>query len=217
VLRLLRGALTQTGRLVGTALAVALAVTLVSGTFVLTDTIDAAFHTAATPSADGGADLVIRSTALFSATGNSLPEREPLPDSLVAKVAAVPGVKAAWAAIRGYAELIDTGGKAIAPKGLPTVGSGWAPDDALVSGRPPQGPGEVAIDAATAAQGGRRGGRHQGHLRPQDGPAGAGPGRQGRRHPGDGRARRQHRRPAVPDQLRATGPLRGGDVSASGP
>ena len=151
--RLLRGALAQGARLFGTALAVALAVTLVSGTFILTDTIDASFSRA---SADTGgtSDVVVRSTALFSAQANSLPEREPVPESLVARVAAIPGVKAAWTAIQGYAELVDTQGQAIAAKGLPTVGSGVTPDVTLASGRAPVGPDEVAIDAETARRNG---------------------------------------------------------------
>ena len=151
--RLLRGALAQGGRLFGTALAVALAVTLVSGTFILTDTIDASFSRA---SADTGgtSDVVIRSTALFAAQANSLPEREPVPESLVARVAAIPGVKAAWAAIQGYAELVDPQGQAIAAKGLPTVGSAFTPDVTLTAGRAPVGPDEVAIDAETARRAG---------------------------------------------------------------
>ena len=149
--RLLRGALAHSGRLVGTALAVALAVTLVSGTFILTDTIDSAFH-AASAGTSGGSDLVIRSTALFAAQATSLPEREPVPESLVAKIAAVPGVRAVWTAVAGYAELVDKQGRAIAPKGLPTVGGSWAPTDTLAAGKAPQGPDEVAIDAETARQ-----------------------------------------------------------------
>jgi putative ABC transport system permease protein len=151
--RLLRGALSQTGRLIGTVLAVALAVTLVSGTFVLTDTINAAFHQATAHPA-GSSDVVVRSTALFTAQANSLPEREPVPESLVASVAAVPGVQAVWGAIQGYAGLVDANGDAISPAGLPSVGSGWEPDDVLEAGRAPQGPGEVAIDAATAHRNG---------------------------------------------------------------
>jgi putative ABC transport system permease protein len=151
--RLLRGALTQGVRLFGTALAVALAVTLVSGTFILTDTIDAAFHHASAD-AGGSSDVVIRSTALFSAQANSLPEREPVPESLVAKILAIPGVKAAWAAIQGYAELVDKQGQAIQAKGLPTVGSGVTPDVTLAAGRAPAGPDEVAIDIETARKNG---------------------------------------------------------------
>ena len=151
--RLLRGALAQGVRLFGTALAVALAVTLVSGTFILTDTVDAAFHQASADTG-GSSDVVIRSTALFAAQANSLPEREPVPESLVEKIAAIPGVQAAWAAIQGYAELVDKEGDAIAAKGLPTVGSGVTPDVTLTAGRAPVGPEEVAIDAETARQNG---------------------------------------------------------------
>ncbi|MGI8809777.1 MAG: ABC transporter permease [Acidimicrobiales bacterium] len=151
--RLLRGALNQGARLFGTALAVALAVTLVSGTFILTDTIDASFHQASADTG-GSSDVVIRSTALFSAQANSLPEREPVPESLVARIAAIPGVKAAWTAIQGYAELIDKQGDAITAKGLPTVGSAATPDVTLASGRAPAGPNEVAIDIETARRNG---------------------------------------------------------------
>ena len=148
--QLLRGALAHTTRLLGTALAVALAVTLVSGTFILTDTIDSAFHGASAGTATSS-DLVIRSTALFAAQATSLPEREPVPESLVSEIAAVPGVRAVWTAVQGYAELVDKQGQAIAPRGLPTVGGSWAPTDTLVAGQAPA-PGEVAIDAETARQ-----------------------------------------------------------------
>jgi len=149
--RLLRGALSQGLRLIATALAVALAVTLVSGTFILTDTVDSAFHKASAGGASAS-DLVVRSTALFSAQANSLPEREPVPESLVEQIMAVPGVKAAWTAVQGYAELVDKQGKAIQAKGLPTVGSSVTPDVALAAGRAPSGPGEIAIDLETARQ-----------------------------------------------------------------
>jgi putative ABC transport system permease protein len=149
--RLLRGALSQGVRLFGTALAVALAVTLVSGTFILTDTVDSAFHKA---SADvgGTSDLIIRSTASFQSQANSLPERQPVPESLVEQILAIPGVKTAWTAIQGYAELLDKQGKAIQAKGMPTVGSSVSPDVSLASGRAPSGPDEIAIDLETARQ-----------------------------------------------------------------
>ena len=67
------GALAQGARLLGTALAVALAVTLVSGTFILTDTIDASFHQASAETG-GGSDVVVRSTALFAAQAARRPK-----------------------------------------------------------------------------------------------------------------------------------------------
>ena len=146
----MRGALAHTTRLLGTVLAVALAVTLVSGTFNLTDTVNHAFHKASADTADSS-DVIVRSTAQFAAQGTSLPERETVPESLVSQIAAIPGVRAVWTAVQGYAELVDKQGNAIAPKGLPTVGGSWAPTDTLVAGSAPQ-PGQVAIDIQTAKQ-----------------------------------------------------------------
>lgn len=139
--------MTHATRLIGTAFAVTLAVSLVSGTFMLTDTIGTAFRRAST-SSHPMSDIVVRATAGFTAQAASLPEREPLPESLMTKVAAVPGIGALWATVQGYAEMVDKAGKAIAPDGLPTVGSGWTPEDTLDGGRAPR-PGEVAIDLAT--------------------------------------------------------------------
>ena len=146
--RLVRAALTRTGRLIGIAMAVTLAVSLVSGTFILTDTIASAFQ-AATASSASTSDIVVRATAGFTAQANSLPEREPLPESLLATVAAVPGIQAMWATVQGYAAMVDKSGKVIAPDGLPTIGTSWAPGDIVDVGRAPRR-GEVAIDLTTA-------------------------------------------------------------------
>src|SRR5918911_5179359 len=116
--RLLKGALAHRMRLLHTALGVALAVGLVCGTFALADTIDAAFHKASTASPSGVA-VVVRSAAKFKAQATSLPERDPVPDSLVATVQSIPGVEAAWGEVWGYAEMVDKDGKAIAPNGSP--------------------------------------------------------------------------------------------------
>ncbi|MGH9225978.1 MAG: ABC transporter permease, partial [Acidimicrobiales bacterium] len=147
--RLLKGALAHKVRLIHTAVAVALAVTLVSGTFALSGTIDRAFHQAATAFPNGVA-VVVRSAAEFSPQASSLPEREPLPQSLLATVQAVPGVKEAWGTVWGYAQIVGKDGKAIAADGLPAIGSSWSPGDSLVAGRAPAGPGEVVIDEGTA-------------------------------------------------------------------
>jgi putative ABC transport system permease protein len=153
--RLLKGALAHKARLVHAALAVALAVSLVSGTFALSDTIDAAFRKASTASPAGVA-LVVRSSAKFSAQANSLPERDPVPDSLLAAVQAIPGVAGAWGSVWGFAEMVGKDGKAISPQGLPSIGTAWTPGDSLVAGRAPEGAGEVVIDEATARAHGLR-------------------------------------------------------------
>jgi putative ABC transport system permease protein len=147
--RLLKGALAHKMRLLHTALGVALAVALVCGTFALSDTIDVAFHRASTASPTGVA-VVVRSAAKFKAQATSLPERDPVPDSLIATVRAIPGVAAAWGSVWGYAEMVDEKGQAIVPNGSPAIGSSWTPDDVLVAGRPPSGADQVVIDEATA-------------------------------------------------------------------
>ncbi|HUQ63673.1 MAG TPA: FtsX-like permease family protein [Acidimicrobiales bacterium] len=135
------------------ALAVALAVGLVSGTFVLTDTIDAGFH-GATTAARGSVDVVVRSTSAFSGDASALPERDPVAAEVLPAVLFVPGVQMAWGNVWGWAQVVDRDGKAVPPKGMPTVGAAWGADQRIVSGRAPQGPGEVALDASTAgAQG----------------------------------------------------------------
>ncbi len=150
--RVLKGLLAHRSRLLRTAAAVALAVSLVSGTFVLTDTIDAAFDRASTSSAQ--IDVVVRASAQFTAQATTLPERETLPESLLDVIAAIPGVQKVWGQVMGFAGLVDKDGKAINPSGLPTVGTSFSPDDTLVAGRAPAGPGEVVIDDVTAAKDG---------------------------------------------------------------
>ncbi|HVF13510.1 MAG TPA: ABC transporter permease, partial [Acidimicrobiales bacterium] len=150
--RVLKGLLAQRSRLVRTASAVALAVSLVSGTFVLTDTIEAAFDQASSSAA--GIDVVVRATAQFNAQATTLPERETLPESLLDQIAAIPGVQKVWGQVVGFAELVDKEGNPISPSGLPTVGTAFSSADTLVSGRAPVGPGEVVIDDVTAAKDG---------------------------------------------------------------
>src|SRR3954471_3129449 len=87
----LRGLLGRKTRAILTALAIVLGVAMVSGTLVLTDTIDRAFHTIFT-STYSHTDLVVSGKKLvdYSASGNAT-----VPASLVAKVRALPDVQAA--------------------------------------------------------------------------------------------------------------------------
>ena len=143
-----RMVLAQRMRLVRTAAAVALAVSLVAGTFSLTDTIDSAFRRAT--SSSPGVDVVVRATTEFRSVGNALPERETVPETLVAAIRAVPGVASAWGEVTGYAELVGKDGQAISARGLPTLGTALSPDAEIVSGRAATGPDEIVIDTATA-------------------------------------------------------------------
>ena len=89
-------------RLVLTAVSVVLGIGFVSGTYVLTDTMNAAFEELFAQTS-GASDVVVRSASAFDSTaagpggGSGSDDREPLPESVLDDVAAVPGVAIAVA------------------------------------------------------------------------------------------------------------------------
>jgi len=151
----LRGLLAHKLRLALTALAIVLGVTFVSGTFVLTDTLNSTFSNLFT-SVYHKIDFEVRGVPqLGSGTGAT---RNPLPESLVATVRAVPGVAGAYGEVQGYAQFIAKDGKAITSTSG-TLGVDFDPDQQisslhLIAGGPPAGPDDVVMDAATAQAGG---------------------------------------------------------------
>ncbi|HVT19769.1 MAG TPA: FtsX-like permease family protein [Mycobacteriales bacterium] len=151
----LKGLLAHKLRLALTALAIVLGVTFISGTFVLTDTLHRTFANLI-GNIYGKVDLQVRGVAQFKDTGfGERAARNPVPESLLSKVRAVPGVDSAQGRVDGYAQFIAPDGTAIAPTGGGTRGISYDPDPRLtelhvVSGRPPSQPGDVAMDAGTA-------------------------------------------------------------------
>ena len=147
----LRGLLAHKLRLALTALAIMLGVTFISGTFVLTDTLNSTFSNLFT-SVYHKIDFQVRGVPqLGSGTGAT---RNPLPDSLIATVRGVPGVAGAYGEVEGYAQFIAPDGKAIASESG-TLGVDFDPDQQisslhLIAGRPPTTPDDVVMDAATA-------------------------------------------------------------------
>lgn len=138
-------------RLAMTLLAVVLGVGFVSGTFVLTDTMNAAFDNMFADTT-AGLDVIVRSESEFeSHLGGS---RQPIDDALIETVGGVEGVEAAAGSVGGYAQFVDKEGEAVTTGGAPTLGTSWydAPKGALVirDGRPPEGREEVVVDARTA-------------------------------------------------------------------
>jgi putative ABC transport system permease protein len=144
-------------RLLLTALSIVFGVGFVAGTYMLTDTMNAAF--------DGLFQQINQGTAVqvsgipqFSGgpgQGSGPGTTERVPATLVDPIRAVPGVRAAYGTISGYAQLIDKQGKAITPGGAPTLGTSWTPDPQMSSltlraGHAPTTSGEIAIDAGTA-------------------------------------------------------------------
>ena len=147
----LRGLLAHKLRLVLTALAIVLGVTFISGTFVLTDTLDNTFSALFT-SVYSKIDFQVRGVAQFG-SGQSA-TRNPLPDSLLPRVQAVPGVAAASGNVYGIrpvhraqwqADHVDRGHTRSRVQPQPADLQPAPP-----AGSPPTASDNVVMDAATA-------------------------------------------------------------------
>src|SRR5689334_19117890 len=135
---------------------------MVSGTYVLTDTIKSAFATVFTR-VYRNTDAVITAK---SAIGNESEEGEEhagaappsLPASLLGRVRQLPSVSQASGGISDRAQLVGHNGKVISRGGAPALAFSYQPGVerfnplALASGTWPSGPDEIDIDAATASK-----------------------------------------------------------------
>ena len=147
----LRGLLAHKLRLALTALAIVLGVTFISGTFVLTDTLNNTFSSLFT-SVYSKIDFQVRGVAQFG-SGESA-TRNPLPESVLARVESMPGVAGAYGQVEGYAQFVARDGKPV-PSTVGTIGLGWDSNPQisslhLVSGNPPTTSDDVVMDASTA-------------------------------------------------------------------
>jgi putative ABC transport system permease protein len=151
----LRGLLTRKLRTALTALAVVLGVSMVAGTYVLTDTINKSFNSLMA-SARVGASAVVSSKSLVQA--GSTADRPTVPASLLARVSSLPGVADAYGVVETEtARMIDSKGDPVGPSGPPALGFGRDPstigsDGAfkIVDGSWAKGPHEVAVDVLSA-------------------------------------------------------------------
>jgi putative ABC transport system permease protein len=135
-------------RLALTALAILLGVTFVSATYVLTDSVKRSFDTVFAQTLSQ-VDLVVQSS---SSLGDGTTTSR-IPESTVDQVGAVPGVRSAQGFLKTQsAQFVDRDGDTIGGGGPPTFGFSWIDGGPMVlrAGRAPTGPGEVAMDAATA-------------------------------------------------------------------
>lgn len=142
-------------RLALTALAIVLGVSLVTGTFIFTDTINRQFDTLFDEIFEG-IDVTVRAgQADFS--GSDVP----FDASIIDVVAAVDGVEVVAGGVGSLtSQVLDKNQEAIGGQGPPTLGFSWSGVASLSplqirqgNGRAPQGPGEVAIDVNTAKVG----------------------------------------------------------------
>jgi putative ABC transport system permease protein len=148
----LKGLLAHKLRLALTALAIVLGVTFIAGTFVLTDTLHNTFDTLF-GNIYQNIDFQVRGVAQFGSGGTAT--RNAVPESLLAKVQAAPGVEAADGSVTGYAQYIAPDGKAISTGGAPTLGLSFDPNQQiselrLVEGTRPTTPDDVVMDLGTA-------------------------------------------------------------------
>ncbi|HEX4678288.1 MAG TPA: FtsX-like permease family protein [Gaiellaceae bacterium] len=139
-----------------TAFAVVLGVAMVSGTLVLTSSIDNAFNYIFT-SVRQGSDAVITGKAAVNVTQGQGSFAPTVPVSLLDKVRTLPDVAQAEGSVNGTATLIGHNGKAIVIGGAPNLGFSIASGDSpfnplvLVSGSWPKS-GDVVIDHTTASK-----------------------------------------------------------------
>jgi putative ABC transport system permease protein len=158
----LQGLLARKLRTALTAIGVILGVALISGTYVLTDSITSAFDSIFTENYKN-TDAAITGKTAFDASQDGTVTAPPFSADLLQKVRDLPEVGAAGGAVSGEAQLIGKDGKAIVFGGAPNLGFSVDPalpqfnSLTLSSGSWP-GPGEVVIDTQTAQKKGFKAG-----------------------------------------------------------
>ncbi|MCC3773941.1 ABC transporter permease [Streptomyces sp. UNOB3_S3] len=147
----LRNLLAHKTRLMMTALAVLLGTAFVSGTLVFSDSVGGAYRDRLSKSLD---DVAVSVTAGGPSTDAK--DRSVLDDTMVKRIAALPGVASVRPSVSGMPMIADRNGD--------PVGGDWGSDGdnyvpgkdgkdsryPLVKGRGPAGEGEIALDTKTA-------------------------------------------------------------------
>ena len=129
---------------------------MISGTYVLTDTITAAFTTIVDHSFQNS-DAVISGKVAFKNDNSNTAEVPAFPASVLTKVRQLPDVAAAAGGIEDQAKLLGRDGKVISTGGGGSIAASVDPQNdgrfnplKLVSGKWPVGSGQIAIDKHTA-------------------------------------------------------------------
>ena len=110
----LKGLLARKTRAVLTALAIVLGVAMVSGTYILTDTIQSAFSTVFTQ-ANKNSDAVVSGKSAIGGNNDNGPNSSTpsVPESLLTQIRALPAVAQASGGISDSAQLIGHNGKVL--------------------------------------------------------------------------------------------------------
>ncbi len=139
-------------RLILTSLAIVMGVAMVSGTFVLTDTINAGFS-AIFSTAYAGSDAVVTGKAAFGGSQNA----PSFPASTLDRIQRLPDVSEAAGGVGDQAQFVGSNGKVVgAHGGAPGLAFSVTPSSrfnplTLTAGAWPSGPHEVGMDEHTAS------------------------------------------------------------------
>ena len=145
----LKGLLAHRWRLLRTALAVALGVGFVAGTYILTDTMRQKIDDIIAEGSEGQ-DVVVRAETKFASVA-TVGAETPVYEGLLPEIREVEGVADARGSVFGTAVMIDERGDPIRPMGPPTLGGNWDPTQfELAAGEPPVGLTDVVVDDVTA-------------------------------------------------------------------
>jgi len=153
----IRALLARKLRTVLTGVAIVLGVSMVTGTYVLTDSISNAFQTIFSATYANTDAVITGKSAVGSDQNNNNSQTPTLSSSLLDKVQHSSSVNQAVGIVNGSAQLIGHDGKAISFGGAPNLGFNVRPDVPafqtveLVSGAWPQS-GQVVIDQSTATK-----------------------------------------------------------------
>ena len=154
----IRGLLGRKLRASLTAVAIVLGVAMVSGTYILTDTIKAAFSTVFTEAYKNSDAVITGKSAISNSTSGNGATVPSLPQSLLTRVRALPEVGAADGNVSDQAQLVGHNGKVISRGGAPSLAFSYDPAGqrfnpmTLTSGNWPSAPNQIDIDASTASK-----------------------------------------------------------------
>ena len=154
----LRGMAGRKLRATLTAVAIVLGVAMMSGAYVLTDTIDKAFDAIFVDSYADTDAIVTGKSSDISFEGETA-QAPPIPEETLERVRAVAGVEVATGSVQDFrTKLVREDGEAVGTGGAPSFAFGIETGEEydrfnplnLVEGRWPSGGGEVAVDEGTA-------------------------------------------------------------------
>ncbi len=150
----IKGLATRKLRTTLTAIAIVLGVALVTGTYILTDSIKGAFNGIFTE-VYKGTDATITGQSAFDLSNNGNTVAPPFDESLLGEVRKLPDVDQAVGGVGGEAHLIGKNGKVIVFGGAPNLGFSVDPNNpdlsslTLSEGNWPK-TDEVVVDGSTA-------------------------------------------------------------------